>query len=101
MQFQQALEINPRYADASLNLGNALLQKGKVDEAADQYRKTVVLKPDYAMAHYNLGLALSQQGQMDAAMAEYKNALLINPGDAEFHLPPCQQQHFVARETAG
>ena len=45
------------------NLGNALLQKGKVDEAIAHFQKALQIKPDYAEAHYNLGNALLQKGK--------------------------------------
>ena len=34
--YQKALEITPNYVAAHYNLGNALLQKGQLDEAIDQ-----------------------------------------------------------------
>ena len=44
-QFQKALEINPNYAEAHNNLGNALFQKGQVDEAMAQYPKGLENQP--------------------------------------------------------
>jgi tetratricopeptide (TPR) repeat protein len=35
--YQKALEITPNYVAAHYNLGNALLQKGQLDEAIDQF----------------------------------------------------------------
>ena len=35
-QFQKALEINPNYANASINLSNALLENRKLDDAIEQ-----------------------------------------------------------------
>ena len=61
--YQKALQINPDYAEAHNNLGNALLQKGRVDEAIAQYQKALQIKPDYAEAHDNLGNALLQKGE--------------------------------------
>ena len=77
--FQKALQIKPDYAGACYNLGNALLQKGKVDEAIIQYQKALQIKPDYAEAWYNLGNALLQQGKVDEAIAHYQQALQIKP----------------------
>ncbi len=36
---KRAIELNPNYADAFLSLGNALLEKGKVNEAIDAFRR--------------------------------------------------------------
>jgi protein O-mannosyl-transferase len=84
-QFQEALEINPVYADARTNLGAALFQRGRVDEAVAQYEKALEINPCHAQANYNLGLALFQKGQVDNAIAQYKKALEINPYYPEAH----------------
>ena len=67
------------------NLGNALFQKGDVDEAITQYQKALQINPDYMEAHYNLGCALIQKGRMDEAIIQYQKALQINPDNAEVH----------------
>ena len=41
----------PGYAEAHNNLGLALQNQGKLDEAAEHFRKALSLKPDYAEAH--------------------------------------------------
>ncbi|MGO8742757.1 MAG: tetratricopeptide repeat protein [Limisphaerales bacterium] len=68
------------------NLGNALLQKGSVNEAMVHYQKALQIKPDFAEAHINLGTALLQKGKVDEAMVHYQKALQINPDYAEAHL---------------
>ena len=40
-EYQKALEINPNYAEAHYNLGNALIQKGQVDEAIAEFQKAL------------------------------------------------------------
>ena len=67
------------------NLGNALLQKGSVDEAIAQYQSALQISPDYVEAHKNLGNALFQKGRVTEATAHYQKALQINPDDAEAH----------------
>src|SRR5208283_1370777 len=67
------------YAEAHNNLGNALLQKGNVDEAIVHYQKALQIKPDFAKAHYNLGNALLQKGNVDEAIVHYQKALQIKP----------------------
>ncbi len=85
IQYQEALQINPRYPEAHLNLGNALLQKGGVDEAITHYQKALQFKPYYAKAHYNLGIALFQKGRVDEAITHYQQAVQIRPDFAEAH----------------
>ena len=67
------------------NLGNALLQKGSVDEAIAHFQQALQIKPDYAKARFNFGNALLLKGSVDEAIAHYQIALQINPGYAEAH----------------
>jgi type IV pilus biogenesis/stability protein PilW len=65
------------------NLGNALLQKGQVDEAITQYQRALQIHPDYADAHHNLGTALIKEGKVDEAITQFQRALQIHPDDGE------------------
>ena len=84
-QCKEALQINPRYAQAHHNLAIALLQKGRVDEAIFQYQEALQINPDDAEACYNLGLTFRKLGRLDEAIAHYQKALAIRPGYAEAH----------------
>ncbi|MGO9476956.1 MAG: tetratricopeptide repeat protein, partial [Limisphaerales bacterium] len=72
-------------AVAHNSLGNALFQKGRVDEAMVQYQKALQIKPDSAEACYNLGITLAKKGDVDEAIAYYQRALQIKPDDAGVH----------------
>ncbi len=65
------------------NLGNALLQKGKVEEAIAHFQKALQINPNYAEAHYNLGNVLLHKGSVDEAIIHYQRALQIKPDYAE------------------
>ncbi|MGP8052597.1 MAG: tetratricopeptide repeat protein [Limisphaerales bacterium] len=67
------------------NLGNVLVQKGRVDEAIAHYQTAIQIKPDYEKAYGNLGNALFQKGEVDEAMVQYQKALQIEPNDADAH----------------
>jgi tetratricopeptide (TPR) repeat protein len=82
-QFQQALQINPGYAEAHNDLGAALLQQGKVDEAIAHYQQALQIEPGSGNAHYNLGNVLLRKGKVDDAIAQFQQALQINPDDAD------------------
>jgi tetratricopeptide (TPR) repeat protein len=45
--FMRALQLEPRYLDALLNLGNLLAASGDNDEAATCYRAALRLQPDH------------------------------------------------------
>ena len=51
------------------NLGNALRDQGKLEEAVACYHTALNLQPDYAQAEYNLGNVLRDQGKPEEAVA--------------------------------
>ncbi|HEV3271127.1 MAG TPA: tetratricopeptide repeat protein [Candidatus Methylacidiphilales bacterium] len=76
---------NPDSLAGHGNLGNVLLQKGRVDDAIAQYQTALKINPNDALAHFNLGNAFSQKGHLDEAIAEYQKALAISPNHADAH----------------
>ena len=63
------------YAQAYNNLGNALKEQGKYEEAEVQYRRALGLRPDQLEARMNLGTLLKMRGKLDEAVAQYQCAL--------------------------
>ncbi len=83
LQYQEALRINPGYANALNNLGTALRQKGRVDEAITQFQLALKVMPDNEAIHFNLAKALFQKGRVDEAIIQFQMALQIEPADME------------------
>ena len=69
----------PNRARAYSNLGYALSQKERFDEALPNLHKALELDPDLAMAHYNLGFVLDQQGKTEEAVSHYHQAIQLSP----------------------
>lgn len=65
------------------NLGNALREARRLDDALSAYRRAIELKPDYAEAHNNLGNALLEAGDAAAALTSCARAIELRPGYAE------------------
>jgi tetratricopeptide (TPR) repeat protein len=78
--YQKAIQLNPEYADAYYNLGNALYRQGQLEQAIENYQKAIQLNPEYADAYYNLGIALSDHGQLAQAIENYQKAIQLDPG---------------------
>jgi tetratricopeptide (TPR) repeat protein len=83
--WRETLVRNPNAWMPHYNLGIALSDQGRNDEAIAQYREALRLKPDYAEAHSNLGSALGQEGKLAEACEHWEAALRIKPDMAEPH----------------
>jgi len=81
--YRQAIQINPRFAEAINNLGNVLKDQGDWRAAIDAYRQALRIYPGHAMLLNNLGHALHRGGQSEQAIRSLKQALHVEPGYAE------------------
>ena len=66
-------------AAAFFNLGNALFQRGRVPEAAEQYRHALQARPDDVDSRINLGYALVRMGRGPEARPLFEEALTRDP----------------------
>jgi len=76
---------NPNAWMAHSNLGMALAQTGKIEEAIAHFEQALRINPDNAEAYNNLGMALAQTGKIEEAITHYQQALRITPDRAEVH----------------
>jgi protein O-mannosyl-transferase len=77
--WRHALAITVDNATAREHLADALLDKGRVDEAIVQARQALSLWPESASALGILGVAYTRQGQPDDALAYLQSALRLDP----------------------
>jgi protein O-mannosyl-transferase len=84
-RLEQALQINPNYADAHNNLGYALMESGNIAQGIEQCEQALRIKPDYAEAHCNLGNGFMRSGRMPEAIGQLEQALRIDPNLADAH----------------
>ena len=68
------------------NLGVLEFQKDKIDDAIDNYERSLRLHSDYPEARYNLGSALLQKGKIDDAIKQCEKALELQPNDPDAHV---------------
>jgi len=85
---QAALAANPQYFPAYVNLGNALLDAGQLEESIACHRKTLEIVPDRMKAQVwtNFGVVFETQGKLDEAIACDQKALEFDPGYADAHI---------------
>ena len=83
--YRRALEIEPGFADAHLDLGRLLHERGDLAEAERHYRKALEARPEDATAAFNVGVALQDQDRPREAAEAYQAALAIDPNLADAH----------------
>ena len=83
--YEQALRLDPDFADAHNALGIALAQTARIEPAIAHYEQALRTRPDFAEAHYNLGAALEKLGRVPEAISHYERALRIKPAFFEAH----------------
>jgi len=91
--YRKALDLVPAHDEAGFNLGAALAEAGRLEEAVEAFRVLVAAKPDIAAVHAALataleahrigrfepGMALTPTDALDGAMAAYRSAIEAVP----------------------
>ena len=83
--WRDTLAKNPQSWLAHTNVGLALWEAGKAQEAFGHYQQALRLKPHYAPAHYNLGLIFWQRGEVQAAIGQWEQAVQSRPDFVHAH----------------
>jgi protein O-mannosyl-transferase len=85
-RFEEALRLEPGYADAHFDLGLALSRiPGRREEAISHYETALNLEPSFVEAHNNLGLALMGLGRTPEAIVQFEDALSLEPEHTKAH----------------
>ena len=86
--YRRALELDPDHADAHLNVGRLLHDRGDAAAAEPHYRRALEARPGpgtAATAAYNLGVALQDLGRLAEAAEAYETALRADASLADAH----------------
>ena len=83
--YQRAVEADPQAAQSHFNLGIALQQEGRPDEAVDAYRRATELEPKVVARHRALAGALDSAGRYEEALEAIGPALALDQADAASH----------------
>ena len=81
--FENAVNKNPKRADAWVQVGYCNVKQGKNTEAIKAYQQALHLNPDSAEIHNKLGDAYYYAGRLREAIDSYKNAARLRPDWAE------------------
>jgi Flp pilus assembly protein TadD len=81
-EYQKAADLDPKMAEAQLNLGILLLEKDP-SAAVAPLRKATELLPSQTRPRFLLGLALERSGDAAGATASFEAASHLDPNDVE------------------
>jgi tetratricopeptide (TPR) repeat protein len=77
--YNQAIKINPNYADAYNNRGVVRNELGDKQGAIDDYNRAIKINPNLALAYNNRGVVRNELGDKQGAIDDYNQAIKINP----------------------
>jgi Tfp pilus assembly protein PilF len=69
---QKAVELDPKFGAAYLQLGILYSDRGDSSKAISAYQKAVNTDPELKEAHYRLARAYSREGEKSKALTEFQ-----------------------------
>ena len=82
-QYMQALQVDPYFAPAYLNLADLYRQQQRSTQAAATYAKGLAAVPEDASLRYSYALHLVRLQQMEQALVQSQIAIDLAPGDVQ------------------
>lgn len=81
--FENAVNKNPKRAEAWIQVGYCKTKQGKPDDAIRAYQQALQLRPDSAEVYNKLGDAHFYAGRFSEALESYKQAARLQPKSPE------------------
>jgi tetratricopeptide (TPR) repeat protein len=79
LQYEKALSLDPKYAEAINNLGTVYYGEKNYHKAESCYRKALHLKPQTASFYSNLGTAYFADHKYKQGLQAYQSAFALDP----------------------
>jgi len=79
------VQSSPDSPIARGGLGMAYLERGRLDEAREQFEEAIKLLPDDNRSYYNLGLVYHKKGQLKKALEYFSRSVSLNPASMRAH----------------
>jgi len=99
---RKALTLDPKLAEAHLQLGNLYSDQGKYAESVPEYTQALDQNPDLADAHYRLGQAYVHTGEKDRAQQQFEIYQQVRAQRlAEVDKQKAEIRQFVYSEMGG
>lgn len=81
--YEKALRLNPKLAEARVNLGAALADSGRFDDAIAQYRRALPDVADKSAVRLNIAIAYYKKGDLTAATEEFESLHELKPENTQ------------------
>jgi len=79
---KQSIAIDPKFPEASLQLGIVYADRGELGKAVAAYRTAIAVNPNLAEAHFRLGQAYKKTGEPLKASQEFQAHQRIQQSEA-------------------
>jgi tetratricopeptide (TPR) repeat protein len=83
--YRQVIAQAPQHADAHINLGRILHERGELVAAEEHYRHALATRPNDPTASFNLGVSLEDRGHHAEALEAYRRAIAADERNADAH----------------
>jgi len=99
--YEKLLQVDPRHAAASINLGTIYYNQRMYGRAEEMYRAATVMDPEYALAFFDLGNVLDEMQRLHEAIAAYQKAVELVPqyADAHYNLALAYERQDLQRKA--
>jgi tetratricopeptide (TPR) repeat protein len=99
--YRHALAVTEKNGAMENDLGDILLQEGRVDEALPHLIRAVVFAPDYPLPHFNLGNALLAKGKVAGALSQFQIQVALQPNNpfAQYNFGLVLLDHGLAEDA--
>lgn len=77
--YLRALEIDPAFTTAQINLGSLYINTGRPQEAVDILEDAIAKNPYYPQAYYNLAAAYKEVSRHHESLKAYEKAVELEP----------------------
>lgn len=84
--YNKILKHNPDVARVRNNLGMAYADKGRLEEAEEQYKIAIILEDRYSQPHHNLAQIYLRKGMINEGVSELKKAIAIDDSFIYSHI---------------